>query len=186
MKLSNSIQAIAAAMSFLTPFASALTAPSALFPWSYTLTPTAPLLTTKADLIALSHSYNDTVSIELVAGTMMLVDQLSKTQVATLSGALGDWAFAGYPSAAEIASIKESGEAAEIGVEVSSLVQAVEGGETVGGVLAKRRAMMGLALRKRGDGGVERRAPCLCPVFVFSCLLMEGCAGICLFIACTA
>jgi len=113
----------------------------------------------------------------------MLVDQLSKTQVATLGGALGEWASAGYPSPEEIASIKKSGEATEIGAEVSSLVKEVEGGESVGNLLAKRKAM---ALAEKEKRGVERRAPCLCPVFVFSCLLIEGCAGICLFIACTA
>ena len=58
-----------------------------------------------------------------------------------------------------------------------------EKSETVGSVLAKRKAM---ALAEEEKTGVEGRAPCLSPVFVFSCLLMEGCAGIYFLIACTA
>jgi len=132
MKLSSSTQAIAAGVGFLLRFAEAVrvhrsqventcqaltriqqkSAASDIFDWHYELDAMALVITTKSEMYATADAFNQTVSIELVEGTMMLVDQMSKKQVATFSGALNEWARAAYPSPSLIANMKQSGELA--------------------------------------------------------------------------
>ena len=152
-------------------------APSELFGWHYELDAAAPAITTKDELYALANAYNQTVSIELVDGTMMMVEQMEKKQVATFGGALDEWARAAYPSPSLIASMKKSGKLSGLSTQLDSLVAEVAAGSSMTTALAAYRANhQARALDKRN---------CVCPIFVFSCLLIDGCAGLCLLFVCT-
>jgi len=129
-------------------------------------------------MYATANAYNQTVSIELVGGTMMLVDQISKTQVATLSGALDEWARAAYPSPSTIADMKKSGELPGAKAELNGLLAAVAAGTPMTNALAARRAD-----QEAGGPGLTKRV-CACPVVIFSCQL-NGCGGACIVIFCT-
>ncbi|KAK4442448.1 hypothetical protein QBC34DRAFT_387285 [Podospora aff. communis PSN243] len=168
---------LAAAVGFLLPFASAKSVPSALFDWSYTLTPSAPVLTSKAELQALSATYNNTVSIESLDGQLSVVEQFTKTQVGILGGELHDWAAAAYPDDGVIANMKKSGEADVLKTELNGLLAMVDKGTTLETALAVRRA-------DKEARGLNKRN-CVCPIVVFSCPLFDGCAGVCIFFICT-
>lgn len=73
-------------------------------------------------MYTLAHRFNDTVSIELVGGAMMLVGQMQKKQVATFGGVLDEWARAAYPSPLDIARIKNTGEVAGVKTELNEVL----------------------------------------------------------------
>ncbi|KAK0620569.1 hypothetical protein B0T14DRAFT_587003 [Immersiella caudata] len=166
-----------AAAAGLIAFVSAKSAPSALFDWSYTLNPSAPVVNTNAELHALSAAYNETVSIELLDGQLAVVEQFTKTQVGILGGELYESASAAYPDEGAIASMKKSGETKMLEGELNGLLAMVEKGVSMDSALAKRRT-------ERRATGLEKRN-CVCPIIIWSCPWFDGCAGLCVTFICT-
>ena len=154
-------------------------ATSNVFGWQYQLDATAPAITTRDEMNAMADAYNHTVSIELVQGTMMLVEQMEKKQVATFGGALDEWARAAYPSPSLIAKMEQSGEIEGYKAELTGLLADVAAGSTMANALTARRAVReAKGLTKRDCGG--------CPIIIWSCPLMPGCGGACILIFCTS
>ena len=73
-------------------------ATSDLFGWQYELDPAAPALATMDDIRATADAYNGTINFELVEGSLTLVEQISKKQVASLDPEIDAWARAAYPA----------------------------------------------------------------------------------------
>jgi len=108
---------------------------------------------------------------------MMLVDQMSKKQVATFRGPLNEWARAAYPSPSLIANMKQSGELAGPKAELNGLLAAVAAGTPMTNAVAARRA-------DQEASGLAKRN-CVCPIVIFSCLIIDGCSGACVVFICT-
>jgi hypothetical protein len=66
--------------------------------------------------------------IEVIEGTIMLVDQVLKTQVATFGGALDDWARANQPTEEQLAAVRDSGKLDAIKAESEGIPAGVAAG----------------------------------------------------------
>ncbi|KAK0648553.1 hypothetical protein B0T16DRAFT_388753 [Cercophora newfieldiana] len=162
MKFSSSSRAVAAAVGLLVQVADAKSVVSDVYGWQYELDTTVPTILTKDEMFTIGDAHNKTVSIELVDGTMMLVDQLAKKQVATFGGALDEWARAAYPSPALIASMKKSGELDEVKAGLNGILGAVAAGAPMDKALAAHKAEQEVA------GLTKRNCLCIGPVYVCS------------------
>ncbi|KAF4636655.1 hypothetical protein G7Y89_g1438 [Cudoniella acicularis] len=91
---------VAAALVCLSHIAEAKTfTNSEVFGWQYELDPMAPIITQKHEILAIARAHNKTVGIEMVNGTMMIIDHLQRKQVATMQGDVEQWARSSYPHA---------------------------------------------------------------------------------------
>jgi hypothetical protein len=150
---------------------------SDVFGWQYELDASAPVITTQAEIFTTADAYNQTVGIELVGGKMMIIDMMNHKQVATMGGAVEEWARANYPTEEVIAS--NSDLVQEMKAEMSLHIDDVKAGIPLDRSMAMRKTTSGLQARENVP-----RAFCACPVLPISCLVI-GCKGICLLFACT-
>ncbi|KAK4447118.1 hypothetical protein QBC34DRAFT_143355 [Podospora aff. communis PSN243] len=176
MKLSSA-GAVAAAIGCFSHLAEARAVKSPLFDWSYELDPSAPIITSMDDMDATAKAWNNTVSIEHIEGTFMLVEQLSKTQVATFGGALLDWARANEPTEEQLAAARDSGKIDEM--EANGILAAIATGMSMDDVVEARTLARRDTLRQSFKWDCH-----FCPgIPIFSCKWM-GCTGLCLAFIC--
>jgi hypothetical protein len=155
------------------------TAKSSAFGWQYELDVAAPVVTTKAEIATIAAAHNQTVGIELVGGTMMLIDVMQRKQVARMEGAVDEWARAHYPSE-EL--LNDSGLVEELKSEVTGHLDNMRAGMSLKTSLKKSLAARSTSADVGGT--VKRQSGCPCPFFIFSCGL-TGCPdSACLLLAC--
>ncbi|KAE9377524.1 hypothetical protein N431DRAFT_327868 [Stipitochalara longipes BDJ] len=176
MKFSSSTKTAAAAVVFFLQIANAKTMmKSEVFGWQYELDFTAPVITTKEEIYTTADAYNQTVGIELVNGTMMMIDLMQNKQIATFGGAVDEWARANYPGE-DI--INDTAFIEEMKNKLMGHLDDVRAGIPLKQSLAARSTDSDLA-------NVDPRKPCGCPLLPIACLI-EGCKGICLLVLCSS
>ncbi|KAK0749781.1 hypothetical protein B0T18DRAFT_389318 [Schizothecium vesticola] len=135
---------------------------SDVFGWDYELDPSAPAIDTQAEILATAAAHNQTVTVERVGGTMMLVDLLGRRQVAKFGSQLDAWARANYPSDDLV--LRGSAEVDAMKAELHGLLDEVRAGHelTRESILARRVAERGLEAAMKPaavqERGVEERA----------------------------
>jgi hypothetical protein len=147
---------------------------SDVFGWQYELDSTAPVITTQEEIYTTADAYNQTVGIELVNGTMMMIDMMQNKQIATFGGAVDEWARSNYPSE-DI--INDSAFIEEMKNKLAGHLDDVRAGIPLKQSLAARGT-------DSGQGSLNPRKACGCPLLPISCLI-EGCKGICLLVLCS-
>jgi len=192
MKFTTSTQSIAAAAVLFLQFADAVRlAPFPLISHKLTLLPPetrhgpqprlrlairarhfAPIITSQEEIYTIGDAYNNTVGIELVGDTMMMIDMLSKKQVATMAGPIDAWARVAYPSKEVIA---DAALVAEMKSELVGFLDGVRAGTSVEDSLAKRL----MAKASGVENAVEKRDACSCPVLPITvcCCFARGFAS---------
>ncbi|KAK0622507.1 hypothetical protein B0T14DRAFT_563956 [Immersiella caudata] len=180
MKFSVAVRTVAAVSGCLFHLVEAKTAQSSFFGWQYQLDASAPVITAMSEVYATSTAWNDTVSLEVIEGIPSLVDQVSKTQIATLGGALGDWALAEQPTEEQMAAAKAAGVDIALKAGLADTLAAVAAG------MSMADALKAHSLDKRDTIGTKEDwkkfmawVDCkVCLVTLASCKF-HGCYGLC-------
>jgi hypothetical protein len=147
---------------------------SEVFGWQYELDSTVPVITTQEEIFTTADAYNQTVGIELVGGTMMMIDLLQNKQVATFGGDLDKWARSNYPGEDVL---NDSAFIEDMKNQLAGHLDDVRAGIPLEQSLAARST----------DSDVESLVPrkaCGCPILPIACKIIK-CKGICLLVLCS-